>query len=71
MCCPQRILFFKFLINITLNLGGERRHIIEWDTFLCLGFDISDVKHISDKDLHAYPIGPAVIDCHDPGSIMH
>jgi len=37
--------------------NGILHHIPDWDTFIAYGFDLNNVKYISDAELNSYPVG--------------
>ena len=37
--------------------NGILHHIPDWDTFIAYGFDLHNVKYISDAELNSYPVG--------------
>ena len=44
----------------TITPDGSKHHVPDWDTFVALGFGINSIETISDKELDALPLGPAL-----------
>lgn len=43
--------------SVYLIFDGKKHHIPDWNTFVSLGYDISDIKGMSDQDINNIPDG--------------
>lgn len=39
----------------------QLHHVQHWDTFIGCGYDQSDIKYVSEKELEAFPLGPPFV----------